>query len=128
MLLDGKTPEIVRQISLILNELNQRDDVASVVLSTVDGLGMTTDDPNTERIAAVAGLMTEAVRQVRTILNLQKECWEIILRLEDGASLLFYPFFAGGSRLILTVQFKQEIAYRRLLSQTVQAIQQIMEN
>ena len=128
MLLKGKTPEIVRQISLILNELDQRDDVASVVLSTVDGLGMTTDNPNTERIAAVAGLITEAVQQVRTILSLQEECWEIVLRLEDGVSLLFYPFFAGDSRLILIVQFKQEIAYKRLLSQTVQAIQQIMEN
>ena len=128
MLLEGKTPEIVRQISLILNELDQRDDVTSVVLSTVDGLGMTTDAPNTERIAAVAGLMTEAVQQVRTILSLQEECWEIILRLENDAVLLFHPFLAGGSRLILTVQFKQEIAYKRLLSQAVQAIQQIMEN
>ena len=127
MLLIGKTSDIAQQISLILNQLEQHEDVERVVLSTGDGLGMTTDAPDTERIAAVAGLMAAAVQQARIMLKLQ-ECWEIILRLEDDAFLLFHPFLAGDSRLILTVQFKQQVAYKRLLSQTVQAIQQAMEN
>ena len=127
MLLVGKTSDIAQQISFILSQLEQHEDVARVVLSTGDGLGMTADAPDIERVAAVAGLMAAAVQQVRIMLKLQ-ECWEIILQLESGAFLLFHPFLAGDSRLILTVQFKRQVAYKRLLLQTVQAIQQTMEN
>ena len=127
MLLIGKTSDIAQQISFILSQLEQHEDVARVVLSTGDGLGMTADAPDIERVAAVAGLMAAAVQQARIMLKLQ-ECWEIILQLEGGVFLLFHPFLAGDSRLILTVQFKRQVAYKRLLLQTVQAIQQTMEN
>ena len=125
--LQSKRPATAKQLATIINRLEKRPFIQSVTLSTSDGLAIIQTDDKAERAAAVASLMASAAQQARIMLNLDV-CDEIMLSLQNNSFLVYHPFTANGTRLILTVSFNQQTTYKRLLAQTCNDITQLMEN
>lgn len=125
--LRSKQPAIAKQLTDIIADLEKRPFIQTATLSTTDGLAIIQTDDKAERAAAVASLMTTAAQQAQHMLNLDV-CDEIILSLQNNNFLVYHPFTAGGTHLILTILFNQQTAYKRLLRHTSNSIKQIMDN
>lgn len=127
MITDELVSDTARHLSAVLASLQRQPEVQTAVLCTADGLTVNTQATNMSHIAAVGGFLLSAAQQSSAILE-RKNCQEVIVHLADGACLICWPFTAGETQLILTVLFKQKSAYRRLLAQTVRAIQQAVKD
>ena len=125
--LQSKQPAIATQLAKIIGDLEKRPFIKTVTLSTTDGLAIIQTDNKAERAAAVASLMATAAKQAQLMLDLDT-CDEIMLSLQNNNFLVYHPFTAGGTRLILTVLFNKQTTYKRLLTHTSNKIKQIMEN
>jgi predicted regulator of Ras-like GTPase activity (Roadblock/LC7/MglB family) len=119
--------DTTKRLSAILASLQKQPDIQTAVLCTADGLTVNGQAANMSHIAAVGGFLLSAAQQASTILG-RKNCQEVTVHLADDAFLICWPFIAGETELILTVLFKQRSAYKRLLAQTVRAIQQAVED
>lgn len=125
--LRSNQPAIAKKLGKIIGDLEKRPFIETVTLSTTDGLAIVQTDNKAERAAAVASLMATAAKQAQLMLNLDR-CDEIMLSLQNNNFLVYHPFTAGGTRLILTVLFKEQTTYKRLLAHTSNSIKQIMDN
>lgn len=125
--LRSSQPAIANQLEKVISDLEKRPFIETVTLSTADGLAIIQTGNNAERAAAVASLMTTAAKQAQLMLNLDN-CDEITLSLQNNNLLVYHPFTAGGTRLILTVLFNQQTTYKRLLAHTSNRIKQMMDN
>lgn len=125
--LESRQPATAKRLAELIKALEKRPFVQTVILSTADGLPIIQTDEKAERAAAVASLMATAAQQARLMLNLDAYD-EVILSLQNNAFLVYHPFTAGNTRLILTVLFSRQTAYKRLLINTSNDIKQMMEN
>ena len=125
--LQSSWPAIAKQLVEIIDDLEKRPFIQTATLSTTDGLTIVQTDDKAERAAAVASLMATAAQQAQLILDLGTFD-EIMLSLQNNNFLVYHPFTAGGTRLILTVLFNQQTTYKRLLTHTSNNIKQMMDN
>ena len=126
MIFENLKSDKVRPISAALRALQNKREVETAVLCTNDGLTVIGQAP--EQIAAVASFLVASAQQGSAILGRKSEVQEVIVSMENGSTLICLPFTAQEVSLILAVIFSKEIAYRRLLSQTVNAIQQAISD
>ena len=126
MIIEGIISETAQRLSAVLEELQGEAGVHTAVLCTADGLPVNGQAANMTHIAAVAGFLLSAAYQSSALLG-RKGCQEVTVHLADDTLLICWPFIAGETDLILIVLFKQKLAYKRLLAQTIRAIQQTVE-
>lgn len=124
----SKASDLSRRLRQVIANLNHYPGVQTAVLSTEDGLTVDVADstPVGNQLAAVAGFMLATTQISLAMLGLQ-ESQELVVQGKDGRFLVSRPFQVGQSRLILSVIFSQAIAYKRLFNQTIQTIQQTVE-
>lgn len=118
--------DMAQRMTAVLAELQQEPGVETAVLGTADGLTVNGQAP--EQTAAVASFLIASAQQASAILGRSKTSRELTIRLANDALLVCWPFVAGSIELILAVIFKQETAYKRLLTRTARAIQQAIED
>jgi predicted regulator of Ras-like GTPase activity (Roadblock/LC7/MglB family) len=125
MLSNSSRPDTVEQLSGILAELNQQPMVHWAVLSSEDGLPIENPEPVASQLAAVAGFLQANTRQAWAMLGLRQE-QEVVVTIESNYLIVCRSFEAAGMGLILAVVFTGAPAYKRVLAQTIRAIQQAM--
>jgi predicted regulator of Ras-like GTPase activity (Roadblock/LC7/MglB family) len=126
MITEGFISETTQRLSAVLTQLQAHPEIQTAVLCTSDGLTVNGQVSNMSYIAATAGFLLSAAHQSSVLLG-SKGCQEVTVHLADDTFLVCWPFIAGDTELILTVLFKQKLAYKRLLTQTIRAIQQAVE-
>jgi predicted regulator of Ras-like GTPase activity (Roadblock/LC7/MglB family) len=126
MIFDGLISDKAYLISAALAELQKLPEVETAVLCTSDGLAI--DGQTPEQIAAVASFLVASVKQASAILGRRRKAQEVTIRLGNNSSLVCWPFTAGEATLIIAAIFNQGIAYKRLLKQTAQSIQEAVED
>jgi predicted regulator of Ras-like GTPase activity (Roadblock/LC7/MglB family) len=127
MLINEAVSNVAQALAHIIDSLQDLPEVETAVLSTVDGLAVNGSTPPASQIAAVASFMMSAANQSSVILGRQGS-YEITIEMVNETTLVCWPFEAGDAQLILTVIFKQKMAYKRLLAQTIRTIQQAVES
>ena len=125
MLSSTTMPETIEQLMGVLEELNQHPLVHCAVLSSEDGLPIENPDSVASQLAAVAGFLQANTRQAWAMLGL-KQGQEVVISIESNYLIVCRSFEAAGMGLILAVVFTGSVAYKRLLAQTIRAIQQAM--
>lgn len=115
-----------KQLGELMEQLSAREDVVLAVLATDDGLAIERGEAAETQLAAVAGFMRTAAQQSFTMLGLSQTN-EIVIRSANNELLICRSFQTSGANLILTIVFTQDIAYKRLVQQTMSAIRQAME-
>ena len=118
--------EKAQLISAVLADLQSQPAVETAVLCTEDGLAAV-DGKATEQTAAVASFLIASAQQASAILGRKKNTQEVIIRMGNDALFICWPFVANDSSLIIASIFNKEVAYKRLLTRTADAIQQAIE-
>lgn len=126
MLNNGRVPETAQALSKIVTDLQAEPQVLLVSLSTADGVPVDLTDNTANQLSAVAGFLMAAVQQACTMLGLEEGA-EVVVHGQHGQVLVARPFNVAQTRLILTVIFTQETAYRRLINTAVRSVQEVME-
>lgn len=126
MLKDGHVPETARALSKIVTDLQDEPQVLLVSLSTADGVPVDMSLHKANQLSAVSGFLLAAAQQACTMLGLAESA-EVVIYGQQGQILVVRPFVVAQARLILTIIFAQETAYRRLLNTAVRSIQDVME-
>jgi predicted regulator of Ras-like GTPase activity (Roadblock/LC7/MglB family) len=117
----------MQKITKALAQLKRHPDVETAVLATGDGLSLDATLPASGNTAAVAGFMMAATRQSTAMLGID-QIKTLTMHLPNGTFIIYYPFVAADHQLILTVIFKRSTRHKRLLSDVVKKITEIMES
>ncbi len=125
MIVDSRISDKAKLISAVLANLQREPNVESAVLCTEDGLAV--NGQAVEQTAAVASFLIASAQQASAILGRKKDTQEITIRMGNNSLLVCWPFVANDTSLIIASIFKKEVAYKRLLSRTADAIQQAIE-
>lgn len=121
-----RVPQTMAALEGILAELGNQPTVALVSLATADGVAIDTA-ASAGKMAAAAGFLATAAHQAFAMLSLGAS-HEIVIYGTDDSFWVSRLFPANGSWLILSVWFDAPTSYKRLLAQSVRAIQQMMEH
>jgi predicted regulator of Ras-like GTPase activity (Roadblock/LC7/MglB family) len=126
MLSNGPVPEIAQALSKIVTDLQDEPQVLLVSLSTADGVPVDMSLHKANQLSAVSGFLLAAAQQACMMLGLAEGA-EVVIYGQQGQVLVARPFAVAQTRLILTVIFTEEIAYRRILNTAVRSVQDVME-
>lgn len=126
MLKNGHVPETARALSKIVTDLQDEPQVLLVSLATADGVPVDMTLHKANQLSAVSGFLLAAAQQACTMLGLAESA-EVVIHGQQGQVLVARPFTVAQTRLILTVIFTEETAYRRILNTAVRAVQDVME-
>lgn len=123
----AKTPAIKQTLSHILVELQKDPAIITAVLASDDGLIIAANDEKDMHLvaAATSSIMT-AVHQSTHMIGLA-DLEAVTIQLTNQQIMVCHSFWVGHIELILTIIFNQEIAYKPLFGQTIQAIRQAVE-
>lgn len=125
MIISGRKSQVARQLAELLAELNQRHFINYAVLSSEDGLAIEDGSPTATQLAAVAGFMLVAARQSGAILGFQNGR-DVSVQLDPENLLVCRHFAANQSGLILAVIVQAGSPYKRLLGNTIRAVQSLV--
>lgn len=126
MITESRVSQSTQKITAIIENLQNQPHVQTAVLCTADGLPVHGQESKINHMAAVAGFLLSAARQSSNMLGYQS-CHELYLQLSHEDALVFRPFIAGQSDLILTILINKKAAYKHLIAHTVSSIQQAVE-
>ncbi len=126
MILQNRQSLIAQELGQIMAALNARPEVQVAVLCTADGLPVNVATAVATQLAAVTGFILATVHQSFTLLGLE-EGNELVVHMNEGW-LVCRSFVAADLQLVLVVIFGQEVAHKRLLTQTIQHIKQSVES
>jgi predicted regulator of Ras-like GTPase activity (Roadblock/LC7/MglB family) len=126
MFRNSPVPETAQALSKILADLQEDPQVLYAILSTADGIPVDMTLSKANQLSAVAGFLLASAQQACTMLGLT-DAAEVVVASQQGPVLVARPFTVAQTRVILTVIFAHETAYRRLLNTAVRSVQAVME-
>lgn len=121
-----KTPAMKRQLTKILTGLQRNPAVVTAVIVSDDGLAIAANHKKMHVISAATGDIFTTIRQANQMIGFA-DLDNVTIHLSDNKMMVCQPFKVRNIEIILTVIFNQEIAYKRLFTQTIQAIKQAVE-
>lgn len=119
--------ETTQHLTEILTALQTQPGIEQAMLCTTDGLIVNGLPAKTASFSAVSGFIISAAKLSSNLLGLNN-CEEVTLEFADGDFLVCRLFGVGDLELILSIRFNQKIAYKRMLGQTIQAVQGELED
>ena len=111
----------------IMHGLQQITEVDLALLATDDGIPLQRLAEQHNKAGAVAGFILAAARQGFAMLDL-RTTQEIVIRNDQQQLFVSRIFPVNESWLVLTILFKREVPYKRLLNKTIHAIVTTVEN
>lgn len=126
MITEEQLPNVAQQVNKILANLADRASVHWVILATEDGLIVGETATSSPQRAAIVSFLGASVRQACIMLGFQPGN-EIAIRMENGRLLITRTFQVNNNHMLLATVLNQQAAHRHLLSQTIQGIQNTLE-
>jgi predicted regulator of Ras-like GTPase activity (Roadblock/LC7/MglB family) len=119
-----------KDISSILAEINEKGNFISSLITDREGFpiaAVSHANTNQEVLAAVIGLFQRATTQASEQLGVSISS-EFTLHFDNGNLLICHPFTSKGVDMILALLLlSKKQAYRRLMNQTISAVQKTFE-
>ena len=121
ILLAPQHSETADALCEIMADLQTRSEIDLALLSTDDGIPLQRLSDLDSKMGAVTGFILAAARQGFSILDLRTSR-EIVIRNDQQQVFVSKIFPIHESFLVLTVLFKRDVPYKRLLNQAIRSI------